>query len=263
MNEFLLTFLGWGEHRSLSNSSERDALVIDDAERHFPTVLSGQQSPVQQSIMSTTSTGQGVTTRYPLSVISRQPPAAIPLQQILSPTAAGFLHRMPQLHLLAQGQRSPHDPHPSLNTGGGVITTVPSPHSSPQNHDHHQQSALAILRAKIASGQPIYSRGYRSDRQNPLSNPFNLPRFPSVSGTQLSPHNHMAGPSRSNMFIPTSMTMAAVHHQHQLQQSVPQSARPKTKAIRSSQVPQSARYTAAEVDSMVDKVQNFPGNMVR
>lgn len=38
--------------------------------------------------------------------------------------------------------------------------------------------------------------------------------------------------------------------------------RPKTKAIRSSQVPQSSRYTAAEVDQMVDAVANIPGNIV-
>jgi len=38
--------------------------------------------------------------------------------------------------------------------------------------------------------------------------------------------------------------------------------KPKTKAIRSSQVPQSARYTAAEVDAMVDKVEKFPGPLV-
>lgn len=38
--------------------------------------------------------------------------------------------------------------------------------------------------------------------------------------------------------------------------------RPKTKAIRSSQVPQSSRYTAAEVDQMVDAVANYPGNIV-
>ncbi|ODN04012.1 Modifier of mdg4 [Orchesella cincta] len=40
------------------------------------------------------------------------------------------------------------------------------------------------------------------------------------------------------------------------------STRPKTKAIRSSQVPQSSRYTAAEVDQMVDAVANYPGNIV-
>lgn len=235
---------------------------MDDLHRTFPTVvISGSRSPIASRIKIAPSTGHGVTTRYPLSVISSQPPVTIPLQQLLSPAGAGFLPRIPpQLHLLTQlNQQHRSQIGDSSSTSGGVITTVP-PHSSPQSHDPHQlqsqQSTLAMLRAKISSGQPVYSRGCRSDRQIPhLNNPklFDLPRFPSHalgSAPPIGPHESLAaGSSRS--FIHSSV----IAQQHGI-------ARPKTKAIRSSQVPQSARYTAAEVDAMVDKVQNFPGNMV-
>jgi hypothetical protein len=174
-----------------------------------------------------------------------------------------------------------------MTSGGGVITrTTPSPHSSPQNHQEHhpQQSTLTIL-AKIGGGQQIYTRGYKpADRQQTtiLSNThsFNMPRFPSAAlgsaSQKLNPHDasSAAGSSRSSIFsIPSSAISPQQHQhhphhshsQHHHQQSQTHSlpiAQTKTKAIRSSQVPQSARYTAAEVDAMVDKVQNFPGNMV-
>jgi len=129
----------------------------------------------------------------------------------------------------------------------GVITTHVSDLSK-----HGSPSTLEMLRAKIASGQHVYTRGYRPDRHQ-SSNSFPSPP-PAALGAASQGNETQDGVPitlSGSPFFGTPPTTTP-----------PSTSRPKTKAIRSSQVPPSCRYTAAEVDGMVDQVQHFSGNMV-
>jgi hypothetical protein len=173
----------------------------------------------------------------------------------------------------------------TANRSAGVITSAPLTRRSMPNIMTNQpsmqppppgqfstfehSSTLEMLKARIASGQPIYTRGHRQDRNQAGAGPPPMGHM-GYSGLISSSHSSIQIPSTSGGM---SMGIGSGQQQPhsyppplpplpQPRQPRPSTRGPKTKAIRSSQVPQSARYTAQEVDAMVDQVAHFPGNMV-
>lgn len=160
--------------------------------------------------------------------------------------------------------------HPSSSTSSAA--TSPTAYRPQENYPHRHFSLISSQAWPYQQDNPHRHRfnleeatrgnvegRYRSDladRSMPFPNVAhssrNKPRsFPVSNEINVSVASHSQYPMLmpNQLRSPPSTSTSSV-------------TRPKTKAIRSSQVPQSSRYTAAEVDQMVDAVANYPGNIV-
>lgn len=158
-----------------------------------------------------------------------------------------------------------------LSSGGSSTTTSPTAY----RQEYHPRPHFNLLSAQNWSFQDAHAqrrnfeelgrenidRRFRSESLDRSLGPFSNANH--LRGLGAKPHSF---PSATDLTMPVSQQFA-LGLIPQLRSPSSSSAgtcatRPKTKAIRSSQVPQSSRYTAAEVDQMVDAVANYPGNIV-
>jgi len=279
--------IAWDLNLPFTATSES---LTSDSSRHQLAMMHLEHAQRAASLPQSAISGATSQSRLPYG---RGPMETIPLHLI---NPALMASRQNTLGVsTGHGSRGPSPNRPLENTSNrtnpGVIAISPMRHLGgpggpsqdplpPPPLEHPRPSAASLLdlfRTQAASG--FYPQGHRSDRQSssssqpgpssggqsshrPQQRPPGFSGHPRLQLQQFQIPNAAAQGGRQGMPPGDGQQPGPSRHMHGRQHQSRSGARPKTKAIRSSQVPQSARYTAQEVDMMVEQVANYPGNLV-